>query len=231
MTERTIVAALAVALLLLLPSLQTNAKMQEPGAADNAESSTATGIISQVSCLGGLKVQLDTPEGTRTFRMEPGTRFRIMAPTRAQANINPCQSLHGLHVSVQYTPDDAKGMTGTMHLVRILPADGSATAPAATERKEAPLKGPPTVTTTAEGTVKEARCSGKELQITLAVRDVEFKLHARDYTRVEIQEEAAFQTGAFDPCTQLSGHDAKVTYVLTQKKSYDGEIQAIEVEE
>jgi tetratricopeptide (TPR) repeat protein len=202
-----------------------------PDADDEADSSTATGTVSQVSCVGGLKLQLETAEGTRTFRTQPGTPFRITAPTRAQANVNPCTSLKGLTVSVQFTPDDTKEMTGTMHKLQILPPGGSPIAsPAGAPHKLAPLKGPPTVATTSEGTVKAAQCSGRELKITLTVRNVDFNLHARDWTRVEIREDVAFQNGEFDPCKQLQGKDAKVKYVLVEKKSYDGEIQAIEVE-
>jgi hypothetical protein len=234
---------LAVGIELAIPcfaaKLGASAPVRDPSvirqglrADDEDGSSMATGTVSQVSCVGGLKIQLETPEGTRTFRTQPGTPFRIIAPTRAQANINPCTSLKGLHVSVQFLPDDTKQMTGTMHRIQILPPEGSpgAAAPAPAPRKPASLKGPPTVTTTSEGTVKAAQCSGKDLKITLTVRDVDFKLHARDWTRVEIQEDVAFQTGEFDPCTQLQGKDAKITYVLTEKKSYGGEIQAIEVE-
>jgi len=200
----------------------------QSGASDDTGSSTTTGTVSQVSCAGGLKIQLDTPEGMRAFRRHPGTPFRITAPTRAQANINPCTSLKGLRVTVQFIPDNEKGMTGTMERVQILPADGASPSP---PRKTEVLKGPPTVTTTAEGTVKVVQCSGKELKITFTVRGVDFKLHARDYTRIEMQEDVPFQTGEFDPCTQLEGKDAKVTYVLVEKKSYDGEIQGIEVEQ
>ncbi|MGA8223590.1 MAG: hypothetical protein WB780_18215 [Candidatus Acidiferrales bacterium] len=242
MSTRIVFAVLAVGTWLAVPGFAAGhgalaarvpgAIQQSLRAADESDLSTATGIVSQVSCAGGLKIHLETPEGTRSLRTQPGTPFRITAPTRAQENINPCKSLKGLHVSVQFTPDDTKLMTGTMHRIQILPPGGQpgAGAPAGAPHKEAPLKGPPTVTTTSEGTVKTAQCSGKELKVTLTVRDVDFKLHARDWTRVEIQEEVAFQAGEFNPCTELQGKDAKITYVLVEKKSYDGEIQAIEVE-
>jgi hypothetical protein len=237
MTRRMPLAALAAGVWLAMPGMAANhgTKAEEEHAssitADEGDTSTATGIVKQVSCVGGLKLQLETPEGTRTFRTQPGTPFRITAPTPAQANINPCKSLKGMRVSVQFTPDDTKQISGTMHRVQILPPDGSpdAAARAAPPHKPAPLKGPPTVTTTSDGTVKDVKCDGKELRLTLTVRNVDFKLHARDYSRVEIQEQVAFQTGEFNPCTQLSGKEAAVTYVLVEKKPYDGEIQAIEV--
>jgi hypothetical protein len=239
MIRRVVLAALAAGVFLSVPAFASNLGgeaatqlgAQQRGAADEGVTSTATGFVSQVSCAGGLKIQLDTPDGTRTLRRQPGTPFRITAPTRAQENINPCTSLKGLRVSVQFVPDNQKGMTGTMERMQILPPEepGNAVLPSSQPHEAAPLKGPLMVTTTSEGIVKEVRCDGKELRITFAVRDVEFKLHARDSTRLEIEEEVAYQTKNYDPCTKLNGHNAIVTYVLVEKRSYDGEIQAIEV--
>lgn len=205
---------------------------QKSEGAGERQSSRATGIVSQVNCAGGVKIQLDTPEGTRTLRIQTGTPFRITAPTHVQANLNPCTSLKGLHVTVQFIPDDEKGLSGAIERVEILPADDApkANSLVASPRKEEASKASPTVTTTSEGTVNSVKCDGKELLITLAVRGVDFKLHSRNFTRLEIEDEAvAFQTKTFDPCTQLNGKNAIVTYVLVEKKSFDGEIMAIEV--
>lgn len=232
-------AVMAVGVLLALPRLSLGLggkRALVPGvrrsdASDERGSGIATGTVSQVSCAGGLKIQLDSADGTRTFRRQPGTAFRITAPTRAQENINPCTSLKGLRVTVQFIPDDEKEMTGTMERVQILPPEEPANTvlPASQPHKEARPKGPLMVATTSEGIVKEVRCDGKELRITFVVRDVEFKLHARDYTRLEIDEGTALQTRTYNPCTKLNGHQATVTYVLVEKKPYDGEMQAIAV--
>jgi hypothetical protein len=239
MLRRVVLAALAASLFLAGRAFAANLGgeaaprlgAQQRGAADDGGTSSATGFVSEVSCAGGLKMQLEAPDGTRTLRRQTGTPFRITAPTRAQENINPCTSLQGLRVSVQFVPDNEKGLTGTIVRVQILRPEepGNAVLPSSQPHKAAPLKGPLMVTTTSEGLVKEVRCDGKELRITFAVRDVEFKLHARDYTRLEIEEEVAYQTKNYDPCTKLNGHNAIVTYVLVEKKPYDGEIQAIEV--
>jgi len=236
MARRIIFVVLTAAVSLAIPELAarqvTRAKTLGPYSINGeTDSSAATGTVSQVSCAGGLKIQLDTPEGMRAFRRQPGTPFRIAAPTRAQENINPCTSLKGLRVSVEFIPDDEKGMTGTMEQVQILPPEGPANAvlPASQPHKDAPPKGPLMVATTSEGIVKEVRCDGKELRITFAVHDVDFKLHARDYARLEIDEGTALPTRTYDPCTKLSGHQATVTYVLVEKKPYDGEMQAIAV--
>jgi hypothetical protein len=65
--------------------------------------------------------------------------------------------------------------------------------------------------------------------MTLLVRETEFDLHARDYTRVHFEEAVPFETAEFQPCTELKDHDATVGYVVTEKQIYDGEIQSVEV--
>jgi hypothetical protein len=239
MIRRTLLVALATGFFLAFTGFASDAEAlagsqlasQRSGATGEAGSRTATGIVSEVNCANGLKVQVDTPEGMKSLRRQPGTLFHITAPTSAQENINPCTSLKGLLVSVQYIPDDEKGMTGKMERVQILlPEDaGNAVLPASQPHKDAPSKGPLMEKTTSEGRVKKVHCDGKELLITFVVRDVEFSLHARDYTRLDIDEGTAMQSGTYDPCAKLSGHDATVTYLLIEKKSYDGEMQAITV--
>ena len=54
-------------------------------------------------------------------------------------------------------------------------------------------------------------------------------LHARDATRVQFEQDVAFDAGDFQPCTQLSGRRLKITFVMVDGKDYDGEIQGVEV--
>jgi tetratricopeptide (TPR) repeat protein len=113
------------------------------------------------------------------------------------------------------------------------PATGQMTprsATAAGSRMAPPSKDYPTVTTKIDGHVKEVACDGKEMKVTVIVRDAEFDLHARDYTRVTFSERVPFEAGKFDPCTQLSGHSAEITFTMGEKKSYGGEIQSVEIE-
>jgi hypothetical protein len=84
--------------------------------------------------------------------------------------------------------------------------------------------------TDAEGEVSEVNCSGVEMMLKISAGNVKFKLHARDYTRVEISEDVPFQAGEFKPCAELSGKTAKITFITVERKAYDGEIQSIEVE-
>ena len=82
----------------------------------------------------------------------------------------------------------------------------------------------------AEGGISDVTCSGVEMQLKIAASNGTFRLHARDYTRVDISEDVPFQAGEFKPCTELDGKTAKITFVTVEHKTYDGEIQSIEVE-
>jgi hypothetical protein len=82
----------------------------------------------------------------------------------------------------------------------------------------------------AEGAVSDVTCAGVEMRLKIAAPNGTFRLHARDYTRVDIYEDVPFQAGEFKPCTELDGKTAKITFITVEHKTYDGEIQTIEVE-
>jgi tetratricopeptide (TPR) repeat protein len=115
---------------------------------------------------------------------------------------------------------------------RPVPAIGQRTTEGATasgSRLTGPSGAEPSVGTQITGKVKDVSCDGKEMKITIAVRDVDFHLHAHNYSRISFDEGTLFQTGKFDPCTQLLGQVAEVTFIMVENKSYDGEIQAVEM--
>ena len=74
-----------------------------------------------------------------------------------------------------------------------------------------------------------ALCNGSELTLSLDAGERSFILHARDATRVQFEQDVAFDAGNFQPCTQLKGRQAKITFVVVDGKTYDGEIQSVEV--
>ena len=85
---------------------------------------------------------------------------------------------------------------------------------------------------TAEGNVTKVICTGNEMVVTVTVRgNRELTLHARDYKRVSYDQDVAFATRDFEPCTQLEGHTASIDYLVVSGKRYDGEIENIEVEQ
>lgn len=71
----------------------------------------------------------------------------------------------------------------------------------------------------AEGPVDGVACSGVELTLKISAHNGRFKLHARDYTRVEISEDVPFEAGELRPCTNLNGKTAKLLLLLSTAKT------------
>jgi len=222
---------------LLMQSTRANIHDQQPSATwgtSSVDLATATGTVTQLSCARNLEITLKTSSGVLHLHDQPGVHVNFIVANSPEG-FDPCKSLSGRRVTVQYKPDDKKGKSNTIYTLRIY-APGEAEVPDApktpavkTLKANTEEREHPTVTTEAEGVVKSASCSGQEMNLVLVDRDVELKLRARDYTRISIEEDVPFQARKFDPCSQLAGHEAKITFVINQTKSSDGEIQSIEV--
>jgi hypothetical protein len=141
--------------------------------------------------------------------------------------------LQDQRVRVGYEPDDAKGKSGTLESLIVLAGtsgDGSGAANSGGARRlgAGTEHGDP-VTTAVEGNVTQALCNGNELTLNLDAGEGSIILHARDATRVPYEQDVAFDAGDFQPCSHLKGHQAKITFVVVDGKTYDGEIQSVEV--
>jgi tetratricopeptide (TPR) repeat protein len=194
----------------------------------------ATGAVAKVSCMGGLKFELDTGDGKLTLHIKPGTNLPIRWTTRPAGSFNPCSALQGQRVRVTYQPDDANGKVGTLSSVTVLSGPGGdadgAPDPASGRRLGVGAEHSDPVTSSAEGHVTQILCNGNELTLNLDAGERAFILHARDATRVTFEQDVAFDAGDFQPCTQLKGHEVKIAFVTVEGKTYDGEIQGVEVE-
>ena len=194
----------------------------------------ATGTVTKLSCMGGLKFELDTRAGKLTLHIKPGTNLSIRQTTRPTGPFNACTALQGQRVKASYQPDDAKGKVGTLESLTVLSGtrgDGSGAPDSPGGRRlgvgtdhSAP------VTTSAEGNVTHVLCNGNELTLSLQAGERSFTLHARDATRVQFEQDVAFDAGDFQPCTQLKGRQVKITFVVVGGTGNDGEIQGVEVE-
>ncbi len=199
-----------------------------------------TGVVMQESCAGGLKLQVAVATELFTFRLQSGAHSAIHMMTKPAPDFDICKSLKGTQVAVRFTPDDANKNSGAIQLLTILAADLS---PSATVPKQSPTAastrrplrigpdadGAQTINATLSGRVTAVACDKSEMRLTLLVRESEFELHARDYTRVHFDQAVPFDTGEFQPCAQLKDRDATIAYVVTEKEKYDGEIQSVEV--
>jgi hypothetical protein len=225
------------------PEKDTVASGPQPTAQDEAQVESdnlreVTGVVNQESCAGGLKLQVTTPTETLTLRLQATIHAAIRMMSKPADDFDICKSLKGARVTARFVPDAAKTSSGTIHQLTVLAPDSPA---ATTVSKRAgtqagtPLRvgsgvsRAPTVTASLSGKVTNVTCNGNDLRMTLLVRETEFDLHARDYTRVHFEEAVPFETGEFQPCTQLKDHDAIVGYVVMEKQIYDGEIQSVEV--
>ncbi|MFY9732108.1 MAG: DUF1570 domain-containing protein [Candidatus Acidiferrales bacterium] len=214
------------------------AAQEEPGKQADT-SREVTGVVTQESCAGGLKLQVAAGAEVFTFRLQPGAHSAIRMMAKPAPDFDICKSLKGTQVAVRFVPDEARKNSGAIQQLTLLAADGPATssipksAPAAAATK--PLRLAPdagaaqSVSATLSGRVTAVTCDKSEMRLTLLVRDSEFELHARDYTRVHFEQSVPFDTGEFQPCAQLKDHDATIAYVVTEKEKYDGEIQSVEV--
>jgi tetratricopeptide (TPR) repeat protein len=190
----------------------------------------ATGMVTKLSCMSGLKFELDTDAGTLTLHVKPGAQYQIQMKTRPSGPFNPCTAVQGQRVKVEYQPVGTSGKIGEVESLTVL---GSASGDAATSGSVrrlgvGPEHGAP-VTASAEGSVTQVQCNGNELTVNLDAGERAFILHARDATRVQFEQDVAFDAGDFQPCKQLSGRQVKITFVMVDGKTYDGEIQGVEV--
>jgi hypothetical protein len=184
--------------------------------------------------MSGLKFELDTSAGKLTLHIKPGTNLPIRLTARPTKPFNACTALQGQRVKVAYQPDDAKGKVGTLESLTVLSGAGDdasgATDTAGGRRLGVGADHSAPVTTSAEGNVTHVLCNGNELTLTLDAGERSFILHARDATRVQFEQDVAFDAGDFQPCTQLNARQVKITFVMVDGKNYQGEIQEVEVE-
>jgi tetratricopeptide (TPR) repeat protein len=219
-------------------SSDTNSPAQTPdaaaptvgGAAGAAALREATGTVTTLSCMNGLKFELDTGAGTLTLHAKPGAQYQIKLTTRPSGPFNPCTAMQGQRVKVEYQPLGSNGKMGEVESLTVLTAAGGDGSGGGARRLGVGSSRADPLTVSAEGNVTQVLCNGKELTLNLDAGDKSFILHARDATRVQFEQDVAFDAGDFEPCTQLKGRQAKIMYVVVEGKTYDGEIQGVEVE-
>ncbi|MFZ0884627.1 MAG: tetratricopeptide repeat protein, partial [Candidatus Acidiferrales bacterium] len=193
----------------------------------------ATGRVTDLSCMNGLKIRIETAAGPLTLQLTAGAQLQFRLMSKPAGPFNPCTALKGQRVTVEYESNDASVKTGSLQSVTVLGAeDGEAGAepklPGA-RRLGASASDRETVTNSAEGTVEQVSCTGNEMLLKLNAGESSFSLHARDASRVPVEQDVAFDAGDFQICSQLQGHSAKITFVVADGKAYDGEIQSVEV--
>jgi hypothetical protein len=168
-----------------------------------------------------------------TLHIGPGAGVQIRTMSQPAGPFNPCTALRGQRVSAQYQPEGSDGKSGTLETLTVLSAESGVVngSPGvdSVRHLEVGAGHREPVTSSVEGNVKQVTCTGNELVLTLDAGEGLFTLHARDATRVPYEKDVAFDTGEFQACSQLQGHQAKITFVVADNQKYDGEIQDVEI--
>jgi tetratricopeptide (TPR) repeat protein len=192
----------------------------------------ASGLVTNTSCMDGLKFEVATDSGPLTLHSKPDVQLMFLFKSASTGQFNPCTQLKGQHVTVKYRPDD-KGNSGVPHNVTIL--SGTTDEPAVrtsaqgARHLQAPAKADDPSTVSVEGDVTEVTCTGNEMTLILDAGGTPFTLHARDATRVPYEQDVAFDAGNFQACSQLKNRHAKITFTVVVHKKYSGEIQDVEI--
>jgi tetratricopeptide (TPR) repeat protein len=221
----------------IAPSAATSGEGPQITAAqtDAGDVEEATGIVIKGSCeMGGPRMDLKTDAGTLVLHAPVSGGIQILMK-KPPAGFNPCSSLTGARVNVRYMPAASADSAGTLRQIEVLQFAGAAgeQPPSAGDAAESEGSFDPSAApgdkTTLEGKVTDLTCSGTELRLTILARGRKFELRARDYSRIELEQETPFESGDFALCTDLLGHQAIVLAVVTNHKPYYGDITSIEV--
>jgi tetratricopeptide (TPR) repeat protein len=90
------------------------------GAAAERATQEVTGIVTKVSCNPAIELQVTAADKTYDLYTLPGQQTKFEASSQPPAGFNPCSTIKGLRVSVQYVADDAKTQKGKIAVLRIL---------------------------------------------------------------------------------------------------------------
>jgi tetratricopeptide (TPR) repeat protein len=97
-------------------------KRRDEGSVDDDVSVLeATGTVADVTCSGGLKLQIATSNGTVSLHDAPGGTVRIVAKYQIAADFSPC-SLKGSRITARYIADGGDALKGTVEVLQLLDA-------------------------------------------------------------------------------------------------------------
>ncbi len=130
-------------------------------------------MVTKLSCMNGLKFELDTGAGTLTLRVKPGAQYHIKVTTRPSGPFNPCTAIQGQRVKVEYQPVGSNGKMGEVESLTVAAAGsgegggGSAGTSGGARRLSVEGAHAEAVTISAEGKVTQVLCNGNELTLNL----------------------------------------------------------------
>ncbi|HUB29106.1 MAG TPA: hypothetical protein VL967_05385 [Terracidiphilus sp.] len=102
---------------------QQSSQESQPSAPDTAtrgNTREVTGVVTKISCDPAMRLQVTASDGAYDLYTLPGEQTRFEATSQPPSGFNPCSSLKGLHVTVQYDPDAGKSQKGKLVILKIL---------------------------------------------------------------------------------------------------------------
>ena len=200
--------------------------------------SEATGYVTDSVCTGkSQRIDVKTSTGTVHLRTPITGVMPIDDSPEVPAGFNPCKSLKGQRVRVQFTAErDGTGTITSLHLLppgEVNSAEGpiaQPTPPAAASSSTAPAPLVPDAQMTAEGRVTDVTCNGNDLIVKITTDKRQFTLHARNYTRLTFDDDRrSFVDQEFPACTDLKGRVAAIDFIVVEGKPYDGDMRHVEI--
>jgi Flp pilus assembly protein TadD len=198
---------------------QYRARAAGIAAADSARDSEsdrvldiAQGTVRNGRCEGRLTLDLET-QGRLLHLRGIQSGFPITVENGSIPNFDACKSLNGLEAEVRYSLDQADEDSGSIRFLRVFAPQRTADLPLGTA--------------VAEGEASSVDCQGNEMRLVLMARGKPILLHATDYTKIAYVAGANSSLGDLDPCSQLKGRALKITYAITPRKAYAGEIETV----
>jgi tetratricopeptide (TPR) repeat protein len=171
-----------------------------------------SGVAANGGCAQGL-LQFDVKTSSGSIRISAPRHgnYGITSEGGLEKDFNPCSSLNGRNVTVDYIPDGSTGAAGILEVIRVVtPSELTTEAPS--ER----------------GTVANVVCTGHEMRLTLTTDSGAATFRASDFTKLRYLAGASGVFGSdLDPCADLKGRAAKVIYEPGSDRTFKGEMQTI----
>jgi tetratricopeptide (TPR) repeat protein len=184
-----------------------------------------SGMITRSACAGGTQeIELKTSTATLILRAPQQGGLDINVSPDITAKFGRCQ-LQGLRASVLYRSEPNSPQSGIMSVIQILGRTENGQ-----DSSEASVGDGVQSVSSAEGQIRDVTCAGSEMILKVSFAAGQLAVHSRDFTRLAYYDDRPGpKSDDFDPCKQLTGHMARIIFVVYDHKRYDGDIQSIEI--
>jgi tetratricopeptide (TPR) repeat protein len=102
------------------PAASPESEPSAPSSAGSGSAKQVTGVVTKLSCNPAMRLEVTASDGTYDLYTVPGERTQFEATSQPPAGFNPCSSLKGLRVTVEYDPDNAQLRKGKLKMLNIL---------------------------------------------------------------------------------------------------------------